>query len=352
MKLTLAKLAAALAVALAVLPSAAAQERSSALSANGSASNLVEPAYQIYSVGLDGRDRANLSGGAGLDTVASPGPDGRIAFVRWTTEGPELWVMDADGTEQRRLVAGGDAPAPAWSPDGRELAVGVWNDSPCGPSDHNCALARVALVDADTGAVRRLIASGGRGAMDPSWAPDGKRLVFTGRLDFDLEAQSIEIVGRDGRGRRTVVSTGRSFSSGLTTPEWSPGGGRIAFGRSGWIWLVKASGGEPRRLVLGSRPVWAPDGSRLAFEYRGRIGIVDLRTSRVRFVARGRFGGWSPGGGQLAYTASTRNGTAIRVTRVTGGGTRTVIEEHGAAVGVAGYSSDGRTLVFVRMARP
>lgn len=52
-------------------------------------------------------------------------PDGeRIAFMSWRTGSTELWVMNADGSEQRRLTwtEQGDVIDPRWSPDGAWLA--------------------------------------------------------------------------------------------------------------------------------------------------------------------------------------------------------------------------------------
>jgi Tol biopolymer transport system component len=61
-------------------------------------------------------------------------PDGtRIVFVsnraapRGGTTGPELWVMDADGSDVRRLSDTTEAAslAPAWSPDGTRIAYAL-----------------------------------------------------------------------------------------------------------------------------------------------------------------------------------------------------------------------------------
>jgi TolB protein len=59
------------------------------------------------------------------DRTPAWSPDGStIAFVR----GFSIYLMDADGSRERELVAGdeGGAPlAPAWSPDGSELAFSI-----------------------------------------------------------------------------------------------------------------------------------------------------------------------------------------------------------------------------------
>ena len=83
---------------------------------------------RIYSIGVDGRGRRNIGGTAGWD--ASLSPDGtKIAY--WDGG---LWVMNVDGSSQRKLLSRGpevgSAGPPvlfdggvAWSPDGTKLAV-------------------------------------------------------------------------------------------------------------------------------------------------------------------------------------------------------------------------------------
>ena len=129
-------------------------------------------------------------------------------------------------------------------------------------------------------------------------------------------------------------------------------GDSIAFERGGWVWLVLADGGPPQRHVRGTAPAWSPDGRRLAFARSGRIGVINVETGRVQLIARGRFGAWSRTGRQLAFTAVTKDGTAIYIADVTGTRMRSVIAETSADVRVAGYSSDGTRLLYVRVARP
>ena len=51
-------------------------------------------------------------------------PDGeQIAFLSNRAEGWDLYTMPSDGGEATRLTSGATADAPAWSHDGRWIAV-------------------------------------------------------------------------------------------------------------------------------------------------------------------------------------------------------------------------------------
>ncbi len=89
-------------------------------------------------------------------------PDGsRIAFIQGTVDGDELEIANADGTQARVLSdpkpdgyesacwsTGAITGAPAWSPDGRRIAVDLGGNQ----SDSSTIFNRLVLVDAATGA--------------------------------------------------------------------------------------------------------------------------------------------------------------------------------------------------------
>jgi len=99
-------------------------------------------------------------------------PDGRqIVFTSKREGWYQLYVMNADGSEQRPLTSGPDrCIEPAWSPDGRWI---VFRREP--PLDSGRGVS-VELLDLRTGQTRVLL-------NEPlchsfAWSPDGKRLAF------------------------------------------------------------------------------------------------------------------------------------------------------------------------------
>lgn len=99
-------------------------------------------------------------------------PDGRrVAFLSTRAGRPQIYVMDADGANQRALdpTAGpstGGSYAPDWSPDGERIAF-----------HRDIAGGRQVMVyDFATG--RATAVTGNGRNEDPSWAPDSRHLVF------------------------------------------------------------------------------------------------------------------------------------------------------------------------------
>ncbi len=99
-------------------------------------------------------------------------PDGqRIAFVSTRAGPPQIYVMEANGTDAELLVpfdygVTGSSNAPEWSPDGVSLAF--HREVSGGP--------QIFVLDV---AGRRLkqLSSSGRNE-DPTWAPDGRHIAF------------------------------------------------------------------------------------------------------------------------------------------------------------------------------
>ena len=116
--------------------------------------------------------RVTISRGV-QDALPSFSPDGRrIAFTSNRLGHPEVYIVDADGTNVELLTSTGFGDQlyrsnPDWSPDGRRVAFqsqinGVFQVMTINVRDHSV----------------QALTSEGRNE-DPSWAPDGRHIVFT-----------------------------------------------------------------------------------------------------------------------------------------------------------------------------
>ena len=244
--------------------------------------------------------------------VASPG--GRVAFVRFSANvgHPRLFVLRPGGAVARELrlplaaVAG-----PAWSPDGRSLAVVGGANLP-GSTELTGASYLYLWRGAGLG-VRRLTGRGGR-VSGAAWSPNGRRIVFVRSVGGSLS--SLWTVGVGGGRSRRVTAGGIDLE-----PSWSPDGHSIAFVRvdpksyrSG-IWLVRPDTGGLRPILAGvknaTEPVWSPDGAHLLVE-NGRAlysvrpdGSGLRRIARLAADSRGAIedpqAAWSPDGSWIAF---------------------------------------------------
>ncbi len=150
------------------------------------------------------------------------------------------------------------------------------------------------------------------------WAHDGSYLLFTRGGDFEMGRenpnpavtltkpdQSIWWVGLDG-------SPAKKLTEGHA-PAISPKGDRVAFIRSGQIWMMKPSGegavNAATQLGSASELTWSPDGAMLAFvstrHEHSFIGVYNVAQKSVHYldpsVDRDESPVWSPDGRQLAY---------------------------------------------------
>jgi hypothetical protein len=227
------------------------------------------------------------------DLDADWSPDGtKIVFTSLRDEVDfdwnwEIYVMNADGSDQRRLTdsPGSDA-FPDWSPDGTRIAFE--RDGPNGPRD-------IWVMNADGSGQINLTGDPDHQYLAPAWSPDGSRIAFSSNRDAPLDecanrcTRDIYVMNGDGSNivRLTETSTNDSF------PEWSPDGTLLLFhgsemevrdgdhwvGKNWEVFLIDAGGSDPVNLTndpaMDAHPVWAPDGTLIAFNST-RDGNVEI----------------------------------------------------------------------------
>ena len=181
----------------------------------------------------------------------SPGADPAIAFVAVTKGGPELWVMNADGSNRTKVV-------------------------------------------------------GGATFYSPSWSPDGKQIAFENRDEAALQGSGLYVVSVDGKTPPELLVPAPAYPGYLASPAWSPLGDRIAYV---WSYDINAAGGEVRTVpaaggnwqTLYTFPdtqgvwwglCWSPEATRLAVVAdhdpatwtQPFIGILDLTAGSLTDV--------------------------------------------------------------------
>jgi Tol biopolymer transport system component len=258
----------------------------------------------IYVMNPDGSGRTQLTQircqpsepGICGDFSPSWSPDGKqIAFIRsprlgtfagqhpgpLLSYGADIFVMDADGTNQRRLTQSGSVSfpsRPAWSPDGTKLAF-------VGPPV-GAYYSDIYVMNVD-GSNQRPIGLG----VDPAWSPDGSKLVFNVPGGINLSVGGLYLMNPDGS-ERTQITAPKSATPYRFdydwVPAWSPDGRRIVFNRSAGcyiddncdsvsIWTVNADGSNPAKLAdFGTYGLaWSPDGTKIVFRSWWWLPSVD-----------------------------------------------------------------------------
>lgn len=129
------------------------------------------------------------SGSAQLS--AFPGENGKIAFWSGQDGDPAIGTINPDGSEETELIPG--ARDPAWSPDGSMLTFSKRVGS--------TPVSDIWVADAD-GSNQRQVISDGSISRHPSWSPDGSQIVYE-RSPVG-GPRRIWVVGADGSNAREL----------------------------------------------------------------------------------------------------------------------------------------------------
>lgn len=253
-----------------------------------------------------------------------------------------LIVADADG-ENAQIVADSPDPimSPSWSPDGRQLAYVSFEGNQ----------AAVYIQTLRTGVRDRVSAREGvNGA--PAFSPDGRRLALT----LSRDAGNLEIFTLD---LTTQVLNRLTNSPAIDTePTWSADGDSIYFtsDRSGGpqIYRVDARPGARAERVTfegayNARARMSPDGRQLAVVHRDRgnyrIAVVDPRNGLTQVLTSGALDespSFAPNGAVIIYA-----------TREAGRGVLSSISTDGRIQQqIASVAGDVREPVWSPYARP
>jgi TolB protein len=229
---------------------------------------------EIYVMNADGSAQRRLTRNPAHDDHASWSPDGRrIAFVSMRAGNAEIYVMNADGTGTSRLTRDPRSDyLPTWSPDGTRI---VWRSD----RDGN---AEIYVMNADGTDARRLT-NDPKADTAPDWGPNGQIVFASNRAGTPF---NIYVMNEDGSNVRRVTTSQQNHDQ----PDWSPNGTEIVFvedrdaalGQAD-IFAVRTNGTGRRRITESEGrddwPVYSPDGARLLFT-RG----LSFRTPEI-FVA-------------------------------------------------------------------
>lgn len=237
----------------------------------------------------------------------------RIAFVMAHKDGDvtryQLVVADADGENQRTILRSSKPiMSPAWSPSGDHLAYVSFENN----------ASEIFLQELASGKREKISSRTGiNGA--PAFSPDGRRLAVT----LSSEAGNPDIWVLDLNSRRSYRVTRHPAID--TEASWSPDGRSLIFtsdrGGGPQIYRVPADGdGRPERLTFegnyNASPSLTPDGKMMALVTQDRNGfhvaVMDMKSKAVHILTDGALDespSIAPNGSMIIYaTQAGRQG--------------------------------------------
>jgi len=229
---------------------------------------------EIYVMQLSGMRQTRITDShvtrTGIPASPSWSPDRRIVFAtyvgRW-----EIYSMEADGTEVDNLTDDNGASNfdPSWSPDGTKI---LFRKETGGPS-------HIWVMNAD-GSDPISLTNDRWSDFNPSWSPDGTKIAFDRVMDGNSD---IWIMNADGSDQTNVTNDAPTELK----PSWSPDG-RVAFvrrlGANSDIWTMNADGSSQTRLTTDpaddTSPAWSPEGQYILFVTNrdGQYEIYGMKT--------------------------------------------------------------------------
>jgi hypothetical protein len=192
---------------------------------------------------------------------------------------------------------------------------------------------------------RRRVLRFKRGAVDPAWSPDGRRLAFV--APGAGGAGDVFVADADGTHRGRITRTDRIAER---SPSWAPDGRHLVVERGGRLVVLRADGGAERRLAFGLEPAWSPGGRRIAFTDGDNLFLVAAgggRPRQVTFATGAQTApAWSPDGRRLVFVSDETGALDIHVVDLRSGAV-TPLTADPAVDGTPAFSSDGHRIVFV-----
>jgi serine/threonine protein kinase/sugar lactone lactonase YvrE len=339
-----------------------------------------------------------------LDRVFSPvgfSPDGKqFAFVRRNQNDTALMVANTDGTGEPRTIAVSKPPdgfstsGPAWSPDGKQIACGMFNGTGPGYST-------VVKVPVDGGKPEPIGAEKWASVGRVLWLADGTGMVITAQPEFSSIGTQVWLLPYPGGQARRITNDLNGYgenSVGLTadsdtiatiqqvnassiwitapnedesrarqilktnlpdTVAWTPDGKVVYATRTGenWdIWISNPDGSEAKQLTtdafIDQEPSVSADGRYVVFQSNrsggGRnIWRVDIDGSNLKQLTQGNYVDSNPlcsPDGRAVIFVSQRSGTATIWKVSIDGGTPVQLTKRPSQL--PAISPDGKSIAY------
>ncbi|HZS06186.1 MAG TPA: winged helix-turn-helix domain-containing protein [Blastocatellia bacterium] len=234
----------------------------------------------LWVMDADGRNQRQLTTDGSSEILPTVSADGRlIVYTSYHSGIPHLWSIRPDGSNAKQLTDGQGETQPSLSPDGRWVVY-------TGSDEQRRSIWKIP-VEGGTPVQLTEIESN-----HPVVSPDGRRVgcfVLDPQAKAQVKVMKLAVIPIDG-GEPVVVCKGR-LTADYGAVQWSPDGRALHFimtinGVSN-IWSQPIDGGQPRQVTDFRsdriyRFAWSPDGKSLACERGSTINDIVLVTDFVQ----------------------------------------------------------------------
>ncbi len=234
--------------------------------------------------------------------------------------------------------------APSWAPDGKAIVFSA--EVGTGKGD-------IYVMRADGSQRRNLTNSADANDASPAMSPDGRAIAFESERNGNVD---IYVMDQDGRNVRRLTTDPADDRS----PAWSPDGSHVAFastrGRQDGadLYVMKADGSDVQRLTSDGG-VWAPqyarDGRSIAFQLNRDVCIIDVGSRTVQRVTSDPDNGmnptWSPDGQQLAFVTTRHRQVELFTANRDGTDAKVLVSLPSGSAIDPRWSPDGSKVAFV-----
>jgi len=223
--------------------------------------------YRMEPNGNDGITR--LTADPVVDSRPSLSPD--LTKIAWQRAG-QVWVMNSDGTLPQQLVTLGTNGGPSFSPDGSKIA---FESNRSGNFD-------IWVMDAD-GSNQVNLTNAPGDDLNATWSPDGANLAFDSNRNGNRDVFRMT----SGGAGQTNLTSNPALD---VDPDWSPDGSTILFasdrGGVSSVWRMSSADGSSavnltNATISDGEPAWSPTGDRIVFSRTESDGEQHLHTDTV-----------------------------------------------------------------------
>jgi TolB protein len=227
----------------------------------------------------------------------------------------EIWVMDFDGTNQKRLTSFNSiSTMPAISSDGLRMAFTTYAKGQ----------PRIMMYSTETGRFIPFLNPEASMNATPTFTPDGQQVLFSSSISGYSQ---IYAASQNGGGMRRI-STSRAIEMEPKVNPKNPSELVFVSGRGGLqqIYKMNMDGADVTRLTTGegeaSNPAWSPNGQHIAFAWtRGfapgnwNVFIMDVASRETMQLTHGQGRNenptWAPDGLHLVFSSNRAGGSQI-----------------------------------------